>query len=85
MPDKHALYFSSYCYFCQKVLAKLRDREHQIELRDVSQALYHSELIEGGGKGQVPCLLVQTVDQRRHWMYESDDIISYIKHHGLLT
>lgn len=85
MPDKHALYFNNYCYFCHKVLAVLRNREHQIELRNIAEASYHTELIEGGGKGQVPCLMVQSAGQGQHWMYESNEIINYINQHGLVA
>jgi glutaredoxin 2 len=45
-------------------------------LRD-SQAL--SELISEGGKDQVPCLKIQTPGKPTRWLYESGDIIRYLK------
>lgn len=83
MSDRHALYYSNYCYFCLKVLMVLRDKDHQIELRDVSSGDHRQALIAGGGKGQVPCLLVESEGADDHWMYESGDIIHYIEQHGL--
>lgn len=76
---KHALYYSRYCYFCQKVLMFLRGKEDlNIELRSTSEAQYSKELMQGGGKTQVPCLRIETVDEGVTWMYESDDIIQYV-------
>lgn len=37
-----------------------------------------SELIAGGGKGQVPCLRVEKQNGSVEWMYESVDIIRYL-------
>ena len=36
------------------------------------------ELIDGGGKSQVPCLRI-TENNETRWMYESDDIIDYLE------
>ena len=63
----------------------LRNKDHRIDLRDVSTANHHQALLAGGGKGQVPCLRVQSVDAEDRWMYESDDIISYIQQHSLVS
>lgn len=81
MKTKHALYYSKYCYFCQKVLMFLRgrDNESEIELRSTSSAQFAKELVSGGGKTQVPCLRIESVDGNIQWMYESDDIIGYLK------
>ena len=39
------------------------------------------ELIEHGGKLQVPCLKVSgSGSEHTLWLYESDDIIQYLKH-----
>ncbi len=38
-----------------------------------------SELTTGGGKFQVPCLRIESVDGKVRWMYESIDIIRYLK------
>lgn len=79
----YSLYYSKYCYFCQKVLATLRGRQHAIELLSTSEAGNHSALMQGGGKGQVPCLRIESADGGVQWMYESDDILSYIRESNL--
>ena len=78
---KYALYYSQYCYFCQKVLMFLRGKEisEQIELRNTSQAQFAQELALGGGKTQVPCLRIETERGDVQWMYESDEIMRYLK------
>lgn len=81
MKTKHALYYSKYCYFCQKVLMFLKGRKNaaDIELRSTSNAQFAQELVRGGGKTQVPCLRIENESGDIEWMYESDDIIQYLK------
>ncbi len=43
-----------------------------------SNPLYKAELVQGGGKKQVPCLRIEQADGPQ-WMYESNDIIRYLK------
>ena len=81
---QHRLYYSQFCYFCQKVLMSLRGRQHDIELVSVSDRARRDELIAGGGKGQVPCLLIKDRDGSESWLYESDDILDYIAEHQLV-
>jgi glutathione S-transferase len=51
-----------------------------IELRDtLRNPAYRAELVAGGGMTQVPCLRVGHEDGRVEWMYESLDIIDYLK------
>ena len=80
---KYSLYYSQLCYFCQKVLMSLRGRQHDIRLVSVNEQGRRQELISGGGKGQVPCLRIEEEDGTVSWMYESDDILSYIARHQL--
>lgn len=78
MTPKYALYYSKYCYFCQKVLMKLRGREDlDIELRSTSDRQHSADLVTGGGKTQVPCLRIDDGSDNVQWLYESDDIIAY--------
>ena len=37
------------------------------------------DLIAGGGKSQVPCLRIENEAGNVRWMYESIDIIRYLK------
>lgn len=39
---------------------------------------FQTELVKGGGKKQVPCLRIEEKD-KVSWMYESGDIIAYLK------
>ena len=39
------------------------------------------ELICGGGKSRVPCLRIDEKNGDTIWIYESKDIISYLKEH----
>jgi glutathione S-transferase len=77
------LYYSNYCYFCQKVLTFLNGRTHQISLLSTSDHAHRSSLMAGGGKTQVPCLRITDSDGKDSWLYESDDILAYINSHGL--
>lgn len=38
-----------------------------------------NELTAGGGKFQVPCLRIESAHGKVRWMYESIDIIRYLK------
>lgn len=49
-----------------------------VELRDIANPEYRNALVAGGGKAQVPCLLIETDDKPQWWMYESEDIVRYL-------
>lgn len=36
-------------------------------------------LVEGGGKPQVPCLRIEQPGGEVRWMYESSDILAYLR------
>lgn len=77
MKTQQSLYYSRYCYFCQKVLGFLRKQKMELELRSTSDSKHKQDLVSGGGKTQVPCLRIDN-DDGTQWMYESDDIIRYL-------
>lgn len=78
MSKSYSLYYSKYCYFCQKVLMNLHGRDDlNIELRSTSERQHAADLMKGGGKTQVPCLRIDGGSGNVQWMYESDDIIQY--------
>ena len=52
-------------------------KDLDIDMRSTSNRENRSELISGGGKGQVPCLRIDDGSGNVQWMYESDDIIRY--------
>lgn len=69
------MYYKSSCPFCNKVIAFLQSNGIDLpELKDVTDPSVRDELIQLGGKGQVPCLII---DQQP--LYESDDIIQWFK------
>jgi glutaredoxin len=67
------------CPFCIKTRRALRRLNLPIEIRNVqSGSPYRQDLLEGGGRVQVPCLRI--ADQGEDmWMYESGDIIRYLE------
>ncbi len=66
-----------YCAVTRKALGRLDIRVVQ---RDVmQQPKYRSELMAGGGKAQVPCLRIEGEGGKVSWMYESGDIIKYLR------
>jgi glutaredoxin len=73
-----ALYDSPFCGFCtmtKRVIGKLN---LDIEYRNIQHNNeFRRELIQQGGKAQVPCLRIDENDQTQ-WLYESADIIKYL-------
>lgn len=72
----YELYIFTYCPFCQKVLRFMEENKVEgVEVIDIDSDPKHAEyLIEKGGKKQAPCLFIDGEP-----MYESDDIIQYMK------
>ncbi|MDP3989349.1 MAG: glutathione S-transferase N-terminal domain-containing protein [bacterium] len=64
------------CPFCAKVRAVLDDLDVEYVERDIAEEEYCNELIEKGGEQQVPFIVDEDHGVE---MYESDDIIEYLK------
>jgi glutaredoxin len=74
-----ALYHFPTCPFCLKTRRTLRRLSLNIELRDAQHDEAHrAALIAGGGKPQVPCLLITAADGKQTWLYESDAINAWL-------
>tara|TARA_B100000508_G_scaffold60333_1_gene47034 strand:+ start:88327 stop:88572 length:246 start_codon:yes stop_codon:yes gene_type:complete len=74
------LYVKTGCPFCAKVKNTVAEFgiEDQIEERNIADEGVVDELLEKGGQKMVPFL----VDAEREVsMYESDDIVAYLKEH----
>jgi len=72
-----ALYYRPACPFCQDVLEYADENNIEFELIDLSEGEDAiNELIEKGGKKQVPYL---DDTDRGEALYESQDIIAYLK------
>ena len=70
------LYMFETCPFCRKVIREIEDEgRNDIEYRDIHKnGEYRRELVEIGGKEQVPCLVIDGKP-----LYESDDIIKWLR------
>lgn len=74
-----ALYHFPACPFCLKVRRTMRRLSLNIELRDAQHDAAHRDaLVAGGGRRQVPCLLILDANEQRTWLYESDAINAYL-------
>ena len=75
MNDQLILYSMASCPFCHRVLQFLEDQDINIPVKDIIEnPSYRQELIELGGKSQVPCLIINNKP-----MYESADIINWVQ------
>lgn len=68
------LYHKSTCPYCTKVLQYMNKNGIMIQMKNVSDIDNYEELLKIGGKGQVPCLVI---DGKA--LYESDDIIQWLQ------
>ena len=75
------LYQFKNCPFCVKVRWEMRRLGlTTIAIKDAkNNSVSKAELLTGGGKVQVPCLKIQTASGKHKWLYESADIIDYLK------
>lgn len=79
-PPRLSLYQYDSCPYCAMVRAAIRQLNIDIEIRDTMRdPARRRELIAGGGMSQVPCLRLDYPDGRTEWMYESLDIIHYLR------
>ena len=74
-----ALYHFQMCPFCVKTRRQIHRLALNIENRDArNDPQWNQELINDGGKYQVPCLKITAADGSVQWMYESTDINQYL-------
>lgn len=75
-----ALYQFKLCPFCVKTRRTLRRLGLNVELRDArNDPKWNAELIEQGGKYQVPCLRYVDDNGDVTWLYESSKINNYLE------
>lgn len=78
--DQLALYHFKTCPFCIKVRHEMARMSLPIALRDAQHGVEpRAELLQGGGKIQTPCLRIADEQGRVRWLYESDEIIKYLR------
>ncbi len=74
-PIELVLYKSDTCMFCHMVFRVVDTLQLPVEYRDIRQnSATRQELIELGGKAQVPCLAINGKP-----LYESADIITFLQ------
>lgn len=75
-----SLYHFNSCPFCIKVRHEMARLSLPIQLREAQHdAKNRSDLLQGGGKAQTPCLKIVDNHGNTQWMYESNDIIKYLQ------
>lgn len=80
MVENMALYYYPSCPFCRTVLSQVKRLNLDLELRNIHQLDQHkADLIAGGGRKTVPCLRIDKTEGDTQWMYESMDIIDFLK------
>jgi len=68
------------CPFCVKVRRFIRKNSLKIELKDAkNNETFKSELVNKGGKHKVPCLRIEKMNSKVEWLYESTEIIKFLK------
>ena len=77
--SKMVIYQFKRCPFCVKTRRAIRRLGLNIELRDArNDPKWNAELINEGGKYQVPCLRITEDNGDVSWLYESNAINSYL-------
>jgi len=77
--ETYQLFQTSSCPYCVRVRAFLDANGLTIPLRDTMfDPEARAELIQGGGRTTVPCLRIER-DGKVRWLYESLDIIEYLR------
>ena len=75
-----SLYQFKTCPFCMKVRREIKRQSLNIELRDAQHDQDNrKELLEGGGQVKVPCLKIKNEAGNVTWLYESNDVLSYLR------
>lgn len=75
MEDKKlSLYTLKTCPFCHKVMRVIDKYNLDVEIKPIEDEKNRQELIELGGKEQVPMLLIGD-----EVLYESSDIVKWLK------
>ena len=63
-----------------KVRREMKRLSLNIELRDAQHDSQHREqLLQGGGQVKVPCLRIPQEGGNDTWLYESDNVIQYLR------
>ncbi|GAB1257852.1 hypothetical protein NBRC116494_23540 [Aurantivibrio plasticivorans] len=76
---KLSLYHFQSCPFCASTRSVIKKTGLSIEHRDIQKNQSHwADLVENGGKSQVPALRIEREFEPTQWMYESGDINEFL-------
>jgi hypothetical protein len=76
----HTLYHFHLSPFSARVRQAIAELQIEIPCFDVLENdVAHAELMAGGRRDLLPCLKIETPGQSPRWMYESADIVDYLK------
>ncbi|MEY3461797.1 MAG: hypothetical protein RLZZ03_1450 [Pseudomonadota bacterium] len=74
------LYHYKTCPFCMKVRQEMRRLSLNIRHIDAQpEGSDRAALVAGGGLAKVPCLKITDAAGASQWLYDSDQIISYLR------
>ena len=74
------LYQFESCPYCASVRDVMEKLDLDLELRDIRASRAHrDQLALGGGRATVPCLRISNAREGFRWLYESSEIIAYLK------
>lgn len=77
---KLSLYHYNTCPYCAVTKQAINATDIDVEYRNISTSnQFKQELIKFGGKKQVPALKIEYQDKPTQWLYESADIIKFIR------
>ena len=77
--NRLALYMRPSCPYCVRVTDFCHEAKIELACRNIAEGEHLEALMVGGGTRQVPCLRILDGQGQSHWLYESLDIISYLK------
>ena len=77
------LYYRDDCPYCWNVLSRLNDQHRTLPMKEINESTEAAaELVQGGGKRQVPCLRIRENNGNKvTWLYQSEEIIKYLDNH----
>jgi hypothetical protein len=74
------LYHYKTCPFCMKVRQEMRRLSLNIRRIDAQpEGSDRAALVAGGGLAKVPCLKIMDASGASHWLYDSDQIVAYLR------
>lgn len=80
--DKLALYRKDWCPYCDRVSSVMSSLALTITECDINQPEHLQALVSGGGQRMVPCLRIESEPGQYFWLYESADIIAYLRRYA---